>query len=56
MANKYDVYPLSCLSFFYKQLIPIQSETCKLFSFISKPTHALLALKRRPIDVQKMPF
>ena len=29
---------------------------CKLFSFVSKPIHALLAFKRRPIDLQKMPF
>ena len=29
---------------------------CKLFSHNSKPTHALLASKRRLIDLQKTPF
>ena len=29
---------------------------CKLFSLNSKPTHALLASKRRLIDLQKTPF
>ena len=29
---------------------------CKLFSFTSKPIHALLASKKRLIDLQKMPF
>ena len=29
---------------------------CKLFSYISIPTHALLASKRRLIDLQKVPF
>ena len=29
---------------------------CKLFSNDSKPRHALLASKRRLIDLQKMPF
>ena len=29
---------------------------CKLFSCTSKPIHALLASKRRLIDLQKMPF
>ena len=29
---------------------------CKLFSHTSKPKHTLLASKRRPIDLQKMPF
>ena len=29
---------------------------CKLFSLSSKPTHALLASKRRPIALQKVPF
>ena len=41
---------------FYKQLIPPLVEVCKLFSCVSKPTHALLASKRRPIDLQKVPF
>ena len=30
--------------------------TCKLFLHNSKPTHALLASKRRQIDLQKTPF
>ena len=30
--------------------------TCKLFSYPSKPIHALLASKRRLIDLQKTPF
>ena len=30
--------------------------TYKLFSYTSKPTHALLASKRRLIDLQKTPF
>ena len=29
---------------------------CKLFSYDSKPIHALLASKRRLIDLQKVPF
>ena len=29
---------------------------CKLFSLSSKPIHALLASKRRLIDLQKVPF
>ena len=44
------------LSVFYKQLIPLLVEICKLFSFSSKLRHALLASKRRPIGLQKMPF
>ena len=28
----------------------------KLFSYNPKPIHDLLALKRRPISLQKMPF
>ena len=30
--------------------------TCKLFSYSLKPIHALLASKRRLIDLQKTPF
>ena len=45
-----------CLSAFYKQLIPSLVEVCKLFSYGSKLTHALLASKRRQIDLQKTPF
>ena len=41
---------------FYYQRIPLLTEVCKLFSCDSKPTHALLASKRRPIDLQKVPF
>ena len=44
------------LSVFYKQLIPLLVAICKLFSSNSKPIHALLASKRRPIGLQKMPF
>ena len=44
------------LSVFYKQLIPLLVEICKLFLSSSKPIHALLASKRRPISLQKMPF
>ena len=31
-------------------------EICKLFLYGSKPIYALLASKRRLIDLQKMPF
>ena len=44
------------LSAFYKQLIPLLLEVYKLFSYTSKPIHALLASKRRLIDLQKVPF
>ena len=44
------------LSAFYKQLIPLLLDICKLFSYNSKPIHALLASKRRLIDLQKVPF
>ena len=44
------------LSAFYKQLIPLLLDICKLFSYSSKPIHALLASKRRLIDLQKVPF
>ena len=44
------------LSAFYKQLIPLLLYICKLFSYTSKPIHALLASKRRLIDLQKVPF
>ena len=43
-------------SVFYKQLIPLLVEVCKLFLSSSKPIYALLASKRRPIGLQKMPF
>ena len=45
-----------CLSFFYKQMILMLIDICKLFLCNSKPIHALLASKRRLIDLQKMPF
>ena len=32
------------------------TDVCKLFSYDSKPRHALLASKRRLIDLQKVPF
>ena len=44
------------LSVLYKQLIPLLVEICKLFLHNSKPIHALLASKRRPIGLQKIPF
>ena len=47
---------VQCLSVFYKQLIPLLLEVCKLFSCSSKPIHALWASKRRPFGLQKVPF
>ena len=44
------------LSAFYKQLIPLSLDICKLFLCTSKPIHALLASKRCLIDLQKVPF
>ena len=44
------------LSVLYKQLIPLLVEICGLFLSSSKPIHALLASKKRPIGLQKMPF
>ncbi len=44
------------LSVFYKQLIPLLIDICKLFLCSSKPTHALLASKRHLIGFQKVPF
>ena len=44
------------LSAFYKLLIPLLLEVCKLFSCSSKPIHALWASKRRPFGLQKVPF
>ena len=44
------------LPLFYKQRIPSLADICKLISCGSKPTHALLASKRRLIDLQKVPF
>ena len=35
---------------------PYIIDFCKLFSLNSKPIHALLASKRRLIDLQKVPF
>ena len=35
---------------------PYTFDFCKLFSPNSKPIHALLASKRRLIDLQKTPF
>ena len=51
-ANEYEVCPLLCLSVFKEQLISVSIGVCKLFSCNSKPTYALLASKRRPIDLQ----
>ena len=34
----------------------ISLSICKLFSRNSKPIHTLLASKKRPIDLQKVPF
>ena len=50
------VYPLACLSVFYKQLIPLLFDVCKIFLCNPKPIYALLASKRRPLGLQKMPF
>ena len=44
------------LVFCLPQIIPILGNACKLFSCGSKPIHALLASKRRLIDLQKVPF
>lgn len=55
-TNKDYVNLLLCLSFFYNLLIPIPIYVRKLFSCDSKLTHALLALKKRPFNLQKMPF
>ena len=41
---------------FYEQLIPLLFAICKLFSYNSKPIHALLASKRRLFDLQKVSF
>ena len=41
---------------FYKQLILLLVEICKLFLCSSKLIHALLTSKRRLIGLQKMPF
>ncbi|AKU70067.1 hypothetical protein ADJ77_09585 [Prevotella fusca JCM 17724] len=35
------VKQIPCLSVFYKQIIPIPTNVCKLFSYSSKPTHGL---------------
>lgn len=40
------------LSVFYKHLIPLLIDICKLFSCNSKPIHALLASKRCLIALQ----
>ena len=37
-------------------ITPSLVELCNLFLCGSKPIYALLASKRRPIDLQKMPF
>ena len=44
------------LPVFYKQRIPSLAEICKLYLYSSIPIHALLASKRRLIDLQKVPF
>ncbi len=44
------------LVFYLPQIILISRNTCKLFSCGSKPIHALLASKRRLIDLQEVPF
>ena len=50
------VYPLACLSVFYKQLIRLLFDICKLFLSTSKSIHGLLASKRCLIGLQKVPF
>ena len=44
------------LSAFYKLLIPLLLDICKLFLCTSKPIDALLASKRCLIGLQKVPF
>ena len=44
------------LVFCLPQIILISLNTCKLFSRSSKSIHALLASKRRLIDLQEVPF
>ena len=51
-----NVIRCRCLSAFYKQFIPSLVEVCKLFLCDSKPIHALLAPKRRLIDLLKVLF
>ena len=41
---------------FYKQLIPLLVEICKLFLRGTKLIYALLTSKRRLIGLQKVPF
>jgi len=41
---------------FTNELFPCHWFICKLFSYSPKPIHALLASKRRPIDLQEVPF
>ena len=47
---------VQCLFVIYNQLILLLNYVCKLFSYNSNPTHALLASKRRPFGLQKMLF
>ena len=47
---------MQCLFVFYKQLIPLLVEVCKLFLCSSKQMHALLTSKRCLIGLQKMLF
>ena len=47
-----DIQPIRLLQTTDSQYIAI----CKLFSYNSKPIHALLASKRCLIDLQEVPF
>ena len=47
---------IGCLSIFYKQYIPTLPLFVNYFHTIQNARHALLASKRRLIDLQKVPF
>ena len=40
----------------HNRILLFTTAICKLFSYASIPTHALLASKRHPFDLQKMLF
>ena len=49
---RFDTMSICFLQITYSYIAGV----CKLFSSTSKPIHALLASKKRLIDLQKMPF
>ena len=49
---RFDTMSICFLQITYSYIAGV----CKLFLCDSKPIHALLASKRRLIDLQKMPF